>query len=698
MGAWGRLGAKPPQRKNKPHARPNATHVQPAGSEGRPPPLCYDLLIVALITPERLGRYRLTARIAVGGMAELFLATQEGPEGFRKRVVIKRLLPQLARKNNVVEMFLNEARLASRINHPNVVDILDLGQEGEDYFIAMEYLDGRSLADIEDAARARGELVPVGAAARILADACAGLHTAHDAQGDDGRPLGIVHRDFTPANVFVTYDGRVKVLDFGIAKSEALPSHTEPGALKGKYLYMSPEMVAGRPIDRRADLFAGGVMLYELLTGRLPFMGNSVRAVLASIALAKPIPPRNIEPTIPPDLEIVCLELLQRNPEDRPPTAGDVGTELEAFLNGSNLAVGTLQLADYMSDLFPLERDPERQEMQRVLNTIEPEGTTPRRSITRPPARATADTSRPQPTRRRPPMALIAGVLVFLMLGGTVGLLATHKISLPALPIGQGTQATPHSPSTDPLVEAEQDIKAGKLDAARSRAEKLVQQDPSNAKAHALLGHVLLAQRYGARAESEFHEAIRLAPKSPEGYRGLGALKTGQGDAVEATKMLEMALKLDPSDVDTTTSLAKLYGLRGDWKQALAMYEALYRRGVKTAELYAEAGFARYQLHDDERAEGDLQRALKLQPDLAKAHYYLGFVLYRKGQTDQAIQSYRSAASEDPHGTEALLALADLYKATGQTDKASATYREVLVRDPKNELASSQIAAAGGGK
>jgi eukaryotic-like serine/threonine-protein kinase len=640
----------------------------------------------------------LTARIAVGGMAELFLATQEGPEGFRKRVVIKRLLPQLARKSNVVEMFLNEARLASRINHPNVVDILDLGQEGEDYFIAMEYLDGRSLADIEDAARARGELVPVGAAARILADACAGLHTAHDAQGDDGRPLGIVHRDFTPANVFVTYDGRVKVLDFGIAKSEALPSHTEPGALKGKYLYMSPEMVAGRPIDRRADLFAGGVMLYELLTGRLPFMGNSVRAVLASIALAKPIPPRNIEPTIPPDLEIVCLELLQRNPEDRPPTAGDVGTELEAFLNGSNLAVGTLQLADYMSDLFPLDRDPERQEMQRVLNTIEPEGTTPRRSITRPPARTTADTSRPQPTGRRPSMAAIAGVLVFLILGGTIGLLATHKLNLPALPFGHGTQATPHSPSTDPLVEAEQDIKAGKLDAARSRAEKLVQQDPGNAKAHALLGRVLLAQRYGARAESEFHEAIRLAPKSPEGYRGLGALKTGQGDAVEATKMLEMALKLDPSDVDTATSLAKLYGLRGDWKQALAMYEALYRRGVKTAELYAEAGFARYQLHDDERAEGDLQRALKLQPDLAKAHYYLGFVLYRKGQTDQAIQSYRSAASEDPHGTEALLALADLYKATGQTDKASATYREVLVRDPKNELASSQVAAAGGGK
>jgi eukaryotic-like serine/threonine-protein kinase len=638
----------------------------------------------------------LTARIAVGGMAELFLATQEGPEGFRKRVVIKRLLPQLARRASVVEMFLNEARLASRINHPNVVDILDLGQEGDDYFIAMEYLDGRSLADIEDAARDRGELVPVGAAARILADASSGLHTAHDAQGDDGRPLGIVHRDFTPANVFITYDGRVKVLDFGIAKSEALPSQTEPGALKGKYLYMSPEMVAGRPIDRRADLFAAGVMLYELLTGRLPFMGNSVRAVLASIALAKPIPPRNIEPSIPPDLEIVCLELLHRNPEERPATAGDVSVALEAFLNSSNLAVGTLQLADYMTDLFPPDRDPERQEMQRVLNSIEPEATGARRSITRPPVRAPAVvSSAPQRAGRRLPPIAIALVALLLIAGVVGGLLATHVVTLPRMGL---PHPTAQPPKPDPLAEAEQQLKAGKPDAARIVAEKLLVQDPSNAKTHALLGRALLALRYGQRAESEFREAIRLAPKSPDGYRGLGVLKTEQGDAIEATKALEAALKLDPRDAETTTALAKLYGLRGDWKQALAMLEALYKQGVKTADLYAEAGFARYQLHDDERAESDLQRALKLKPDHAKAHYYLGFVLYRKGQTDQAVQSYRNAANEDPASTEALLALADLYKAEGQTQKASATYREVLARDPKNELAISQTGSAGGAK
>jgi cytochrome c-type biogenesis protein CcmH/NrfG len=371
-----------------------------------------------------------------------------------------------------------------------------------------------------------------------------------------------------------------------------------------------------------------------------------------------------------------------------------VSVRLESFLNSSNLAVGTIQLADYMADLFPADRDPARQEMQKVLNSIEPEGTLPRRSTPRPSMRAPKPEVAQAAARNLRPIGI--ALLALVLVGGVIGLLVTHKLSLPRSFVAQ--PAAPPPKSADPLAEAEQDLKAGKPDAARARVEKLLQQDPTDAKAHALLGRALLALRYGQRAETEFREAIRLAPKSPEGYRGLGLLKTEQGDAAEATKAFEAALKLDPHDVETTTGLAKLYGLRGDWKQALGMLEALYRQGVRTADLYAEAGFARHQLGDDERAESDLQRALKLQPDLAKAHYYLGFVLYRKGHTEQAIQSYRSAANEDPHSTDALLALADLYKAEGQAQKASATYREVLARDPKNALASSQVAAAGGAK
>src|SRR5450755_514168 len=223
---------------------------------------------------DRLGRYRLGARIATGGMAE---------------------------------MFLNEARIASLLDHPNVAQVFDLGQEGEDFFIAMEALDGRTLAEVQEASQAQGELLSLGLALHILAEACAGLHHAHRALGRDGLPLGVVHRDFNPSNVFITYDGRVKVLDFGIAKVLAASSNTEPGTLKGKYYYMSPEMVRGQPVDHRADLFAVGVMLYDLLTGRLPFQGTEVKEVLEAITKAQFEAPRSIDPSIPEELEALCL-------------------------------------------------------------------------------------------------------------------------------------------------------------------------------------------------------------------------------------------------------------------------------------------------------------------------------------------------------------------------------------------------------
>ena len=191
-------------------------------------------------------------------MAEVFLAEQVGAEGFRKRVVIKRLLPKFARQPKVVQMFLNEARLASLIDHPNVVQILDLGQDEQDFFIAMEFLDCRTFADLEDRARQRGDQIPIEIAVRILADACAGLAWAHDAVDAQGKPIGLIHRDFTPTNIAVTFDGRVKILDFGIAKSSVAPSETLPGDLKGKYSYMSPEMVAGQPFESAHQSLRGG--------------------------------------------------------------------------------------------------------------------------------------------------------------------------------------------------------------------------------------------------------------------------------------------------------------------------------------------------------------------------------------------------------------------------------------------------------
>lgn len=618
-------------------------------------------------------------------MAELFLAEQEGVEGFRKRVVVKRLLPQLARKPQVVEMFLNEAHLASLIDHPNVVQILDLGQEGDDFYIAMEYLDGRSLSDIEEGAQARAQLVPIGLAVRILADACAGLDWAHNATDGAGNPLGIVHRDFTPANIFVTFDGRVKVLDFGIAKSQAVASHTEPGALKGKYVYMSPEMVAGRPIDRRADLFAAGVMLYELITGRLPFVGNSVRAVLSSIALARPIPPRNLDPSIPPDLENLSLRLLQRNPEDRPQTGAEVKDILDGFLEGQTFVVGAGQVAQYMADLFPKMRSGDVKAMAAPLS---PSLARSRGSLV------------PIPVKARRVLPLLVGVGVAVVLaGGTLAALkykpwkhlsfghvkSATKAGAAAVS-GAPTSASAAEPPATTLAAGQQALKDGKLDAARQDAEEWVKKDPKDEAGHLLLGLVLSQQRYGQKAEAELLAAQQLNPKDPAPLRALGELKTTEADLAAAIAAYQKAQALAPNDVPTELALAKLYGLRGDWKGEIQMLDAAYHRVGEQPDLLAEAGFARYQMNDDAKADDDLKRALKLKPNLPRALYVLGFVRYRQGKIPEAVTAYRAAATADPKSTEALLALADLYKAENQAAKAADVYKEVRARDPKAQL------------
>jgi serine/threonine protein kinase/tetratricopeptide (TPR) repeat protein len=626
---------------------------------------------------DRLGRYRLVSRLAVGGMAELFLAEQEGVEGFRKRVVVKRLLPQLARKSQVVEMFLNEAHLASLIDHPNVVQILDLGQEGDDFYIAMEYLDGRSLSDIEEQAQTRGHLVPLGLAARILADACGGLDWAHNAMDGAGQPLGIVHRDFTPANIFVTFDGRVKVLDFGIAKSQAVASHTEPGALKGKYVYMSPEMVAGRPIDRRADLFAAGVMLYELITGRLPFVGNSVRAVLSSIALARPIPPRNLDPSIPPDLETMALKLLQRNPDDRPQTGAEVKQALDGFLEGQTFVVGAGQVAQYMADLFP-----SRSADSRGAGPVSQFRSRPREGLARIKART--------PWLLR---ALAAAGIAVVLGAGVWGIVRTKPWQRFAR--GSGSKVSKGQP-TDPaaalLATGRQALKDGKPDLARQSAEQLVKLAPKSEAAHLLLGEVLSLQHFGQKAEAELIEAQQLNPKDPEPLRALGQLKTNEADLPGAIAMLQKAQALAPSDIGTAMNLAKLYELRTDWKTEIQLLDSVYSRVGEQPDLLSEAAFARYQMGQDPKAEQDIQRALKLKPNYPRALYVLGFVRYREGKTADAEAAYRSAAAADPKSTEALFALADLYRAENEAAQAADVDKQILARDPKAQLAKNTSA------
>ncbi len=302
---------------------------------------------------ENYGKYQLLKRLAMGGMAQIYLARQRGPEGFEKLLVIKRILPHLAENGDFVRMFLDEARIAARLDHPNIVDIYDLGAQDDSFFIAMEYIHGEDLRRVWKRAERSGQLIPVPLVCRIMIEACAGLDHAHKQKDAQGKPLGIVHRDVSPQNILLTFEGRVKVVDFGIAKAADQATVTRSGVLKGKYSYMAPEQAAGQKnLDCRTDIFALGVVLYELLTGMRLFKRLTDMATLQAVADCEIAPPSQINPRVPKDLDPIVMKALTREPEDRYAEALQLQLALEDWLLSHQLPSSTAHVAAFMKELY----------------------------------------------------------------------------------------------------------------------------------------------------------------------------------------------------------------------------------------------------------------------------------------------------------------------------------------------------------
>ena len=301
---------------------------------------------------ETFEKYELLGRLAQGGMAELYLARATGIENFQKVVVLKRILPQYADDPQFVEMFLDEARLAAMLDHPNIAQVFDIGRAGESYFFTMEYVRGPNLSTILRAASAAGTAVPIAAAVSIVMGATAALHHAHETVGLDGHSIGIVHRDVSPANILVRHDGCVKLIDFGIAKTSAQHGVTQHGTLKGKLCYMSPEQCRCEPLDRRSDIFSLGVVLFELTTGRRLFHAPSAFELLRRFSKDHLTPPSALVPDYPPALERIVLRALAGERNERFGTAEELQLALDDFAHEERLAVSTLALGRYMRTLF----------------------------------------------------------------------------------------------------------------------------------------------------------------------------------------------------------------------------------------------------------------------------------------------------------------------------------------------------------
>ncbi|MEZ4296335.1 MAG: protein kinase [Polyangiaceae bacterium] len=299
-----------------------------------------------------LGRYRVVDEIGVGGMASVHLARMDGPGGFQKWVAIKRIHPHLVEDDQFVDMFLDEARIAAGINHANVSQVFDLGKDDNTYWIAMEYLHGEPLREVMRRVEERGQRVPFQLAARICADAADGLHAAHELRGKNGQLLGLVHRDVTPHNLFVTYDGNTKVVDFGIAKVADRLSQTKAGTLKGKLAYMSPEQVRGSEVDRTTDVFALGVVLWELTTNQRLFRMETDLDTLEKVQACIVPPPSTIVPGYPPELEQVVLRALAKSKQNRFATAREFSRALQGFLMRQGAMVGPEEVSQYVRAVF----------------------------------------------------------------------------------------------------------------------------------------------------------------------------------------------------------------------------------------------------------------------------------------------------------------------------------------------------------
>jgi phosphate binding protein len=297
------------------------------------------------------GRYVLLKKIAAGGMGQVFLAKTDD-QGFEKLVVLKRILPHLVEDEEFFTMFLDEARLAARLNHPNIAQIFDLGEDRGTHYIVMEYVAGDDVRRVGKAAHTSGHPLPLGVTLRIIADAAAGLDYAHKAKDAQGKPLGLVHRDISPQNILVGFDGGVKLIDFGVAKATGRAQATATGMLKGKFPYMSPEQAEGKELDGRSDIFALGIVLWELLTDNRLFKGENDTAAQRLVIACRVPPPSTFVKALPPELDALVLKALAKNPADRYPDAASFRLAIEDFLLSRSLPASSAHVQAFMAKAY----------------------------------------------------------------------------------------------------------------------------------------------------------------------------------------------------------------------------------------------------------------------------------------------------------------------------------------------------------
>jgi TonB family protein len=345
-----------PTASTPPVASPPAAAPKPVAPAPPPPTTTREVPSPHASVGTLFGQYELMEVISTGGMAEVFKARMKGVEGFQKIVAIKRILPHLTENDEFVTMFIDEAKLAAQLQHPNIIHIYDLGKIERSYYIAMEYIDGKDLRSLLRLLDERKQRLPLGIALYIASRLAAALDYAHRKRDFQGRAMALVHRDVSPQNVLISLDGDIKLCDFGIAKAASKASHTRAGALKGKLQYMSPEQAWGKDLDHRSDIFSLGLVLYEMVTGRKAFAGDSELSILEQVRSPKLTAPREIDASVPPEVERIIVRAIEPNRDSRYQTAAELGADLDAVMRSIRPAPSSAELGGFLAHLLGRDR------------------------------------------------------------------------------------------------------------------------------------------------------------------------------------------------------------------------------------------------------------------------------------------------------------------------------------------------------
>jgi eukaryotic-like serine/threonine-protein kinase len=417
---------------------------------------------------QTLGKYTLVRKLATGGMAEVFLARSDGPMGFQKKLVVKRILPHFGEDQNFIDMFLSEARLAADLNHPNVVQIFDFGETDGQYYIAMEFIDGPNLRVLNTVARETVGPISFPLCARIIAFAAEGLGYAHDLKNPQGQMMNLVHRDISPDNVLVSRTGGVKVVDFGIAKASTQPHLTKNGVIKGKLAYMAPEQLGREQLDRRADIFALGVVLYELVCGAMPFDATSEVSIVQAIMGSDPLVPASTKRhDLPRALDAIMSKCLEKKADNRYANCRELQHDLERFIASTGEVVSVGDLGKLVEYLFPDDHETTLPNIDLAggLDKTAPSKDANERTAPEVPSQAagsgTSSTKlRPVADAKKSTVPLVAGmslVVIALGVGGFLALRPTSPVEPGPLVVVNESEPVRPSPLFDagaPDVEA----------------------------------------------------------------------------------------------------------------------------------------------------------------------------------------------------------------------------------------------------